>query len=160
MKLLLLAYRLLIAVARRGRLLGRNRPLRVERRDHVGFNERVLTRTRRYRRNAIAQHRRRCQRRVHDFSLSRGIGGDCRLKNALDPLARNLFADGLSKVFGISTDWSAGRDRSGDDPVCQIGSCSDRSSYEHACCMRIRTHNDGIERGEKSLSRRCLDCSP
>ena len=117
MKLLVLAYRLLIAVARRGRLFRRNgwrnKVGRIDRSDCVGFNERISTRTRCYRRNAIAQHRRRCQRRVHDFSLSRGIRGDCRLKNALDPLARNLFADGLSKVFGVSTDWPAGRDRRG-----------------------------------------------
>src|SRR6266542_4895406 len=104
----LFAYRpLLIAAACRWRLLGgnrrRNKVSRIDGSNNVRLNERVVRRTRRHRLNALAQHWRRCDRRIHDFLGGRGVCVDCRLNDALGPLAWNFLAHRLLDIFGIST---------------------------------------------------------
>src|SRR5205807_2316375 len=104
----LFAYRpLLLAAACRRRLLGgnlmRNKVSRIDRSNNVRLNERVVRRTRRHRLNAFAQHWRRCDCRIDNFLRRRGVRVDCRLNDALGPLAWNFLARRLLEIFGIST---------------------------------------------------------
>src|SRR6266542_5645480 len=152
---------LLLAAGCCRRLFGgnrrRNKVSRIDRSEYVRLDERVLSWARRHRLNALAQHWRRCDRRINNFLGRRGVGVDRGLNDALGPLAWNFLAHRLLEIFGISTDWMTGGQRRDYDPVRQIRPGPHRSGHKRACLARIVTDNERIERAQKLLRRRRLD---
>src|SRR5439155_19873466 len=125
----------------------------------VRLNERVVRWTRRHRLNALAQHWRRCDRRIDNFLGRRRVRVDCRLNDALGPLAWNFLAHWLLEIFGISTDRMTGGQRRDHDPVRQIRPSSYRSGHERGCLAWTVTNNERIKRAQKLLRTSRLDAA-
>src|SRR5437763_628877 len=136
-------------------LLRDRRNLRSERSDYVRPHESICWKTRLS--NAVAQHWRCRDHGVDNFIRHPRNHRNCRVDDALDPIARHFLTNWLFVILGISAHWPARCDRCYDDPVRKIRPEPHGSAYKITNLISGETNKQRTKRRHKLFRRRCTD---